>query len=196
MTDEATQQQDRREYWRQYQSQRYSKIKAEKVFKRGADPGTLEQYKKAVVELGLQGQKNWRARKKLKQQLYGNSDSVAILDFMHNRAKASARQRGIEFDIDRCDIVLVDKCPLLKVALEYGDIENGDAAHRPSLDRIDNAKGYVKGNVQVVSARANILKRDATLEELVKMGEWAKARLKSSQRDSHQILTNPHLQKA
>lgn len=178
MTEKTTQQQDRREYWRQYQSQRYGKIKAEKVFKRGADPGTLEQYRKAIVELGLQGQKNWRARKKLKQQLCGNSDSVAIIDFMYNRAKASARQRGIEFSLDKVDIVLVDKCPLLKVPLEYGNLENGDAAHRPSLDRIDNTKGYVKGNVQVVAARANVLKRDATLEELVKMGEWAKARLR------------------
>lgn len=196
MTEEATQRQDRREYWRQYQSQRYGKIKAEKVFRKGADPGTLEQYRKAVIELGLQGQKNWRARKKLKQQICGNSDSLTIMNFMYNRARASARQRGIEFNIDRIDIVLVDKCPLLKVPLEYGDLENGDAAHRPSLDRIDNTKGYVKGNVQVVSLRANTLKRDATLEELARMGEWAEAHLKDTQKTSHHFLTNPHLQKS
>lgn len=178
MTEEATQQQDRREYWRQYQSERYGRIKREKVFKRGADPGTLEQYKKAVEELGLQGQKNWRARKKLKQQICGNADAVSIVTFLYNRAKHSAKQRGIEFTIVQADIVLVDKCPLLKVPLTYGALEEGDAASRPSLDRIDNAKGYVKGNVQVVSARGNILKRDATLEELTKLGEWAEAHLR------------------
>ena len=37
---------------------------------------------------------------------------------------------------------------------------------RPSLDRIDGAKGYVKGNVRVISHRANMLKNDATIEEL------------------------------
>jgi hypothetical protein len=36
----------------------------------------------------------------------------------------------------------------------------------PSLDRIDNTKGYVPGNVWVISWRANDLKRNATLEEL------------------------------
>lgn len=36
----------------------------------------------------------------------------------------------------------------------------------PSLDRIDSSKGYVKGNVRVISARANMLKNNATVEEL------------------------------
>jgi hypothetical protein len=37
---------------------------------------------------------------------------------------------------------------------------------RPSLDRIDNNKGHVKGNVRMISYRANVLKSDATVEEL------------------------------
>jgi len=36
----------------------------------------------------------------------------------------------------------------------------------PTLDRIDNRKGYVKGNVIVVSWRYNSLKKDAPPEEL------------------------------
>ena len=37
----------------------------------------------------------------------------------------------------------------------------------PSLDRIDSSKGYTPDNVWVISRRANIIKHDATLEELL-----------------------------
>lgn len=36
----------------------------------------------------------------------------------------------------------------------------------PSIDRIDNKKGYILGNVQVISYRANMLKGDASIEEV------------------------------
>ena len=36
----------------------------------------------------------------------------------------------------------------------------------PSLDRIDPTKGYVKGNVWIISHKANVFKSYATHEEL------------------------------
>ena len=38
----------------------------------------------------------------------------------------------------------------------------------PSIDRIDSTKGYVKGNVKIISLRANMMKNVANLQELQK----------------------------
>jgi hypothetical protein len=55
-------------------------------------------------------------------------------------------------------------CPLLGTPLFYGNGKMGP--NSPTLDRIEPAKGYVPGNVWVISQRANVIKNDATVVEL------------------------------
>lgn len=87
------------------------------------------------------------------------------------RVAVGARQRGKEFSISLDDILLPDYCPVLGIQLDYGwPITNLAAV--PSIDRIDNAKGYIPGNVLVVSNRANRLKNDATRAELLAMARF------------------------
>ena len=85
---------------------------------------------------------------------------------MYTSAKYRAEKRGIEFNLDLEDIIIPDKCPILEVPFVYGDANNHD--YSPSLDRIDNSKGYIKGNIQVISSKANTMKNSATSEELIK----------------------------
>lgn len=80
-------------------------------------------------------------------------------------ARRRAKERGIPFSISAEDVVVPDKCPVLGLTLE---ISGGNHASElsPTLDRIENVLGYVKGNVLVISWRANRLKSNATIEEL------------------------------
>ncbi len=83
-------------------------------------------------------------------------------------AKKRAAEKGLEFDLTPEDIIIPARCPVFDLPLAIAD---RDPMHpnSPSLDRIHNHLGYVKGNVIVVSRRANNLKRDATLDEMRKL---------------------------
>ena len=91
---------------------------------------------------------------------------------MFMRARYQARHKNIKFLISVDDIVVPDICPIFGLKLNLDRTgPNSDAS--PSLDRVDSSKGYIPGNVQVISWRANNLKGNATLAELIRLGEWA-----------------------
>ena len=79
-------------------------------------------------------------------------------------ARRRASLKGIDFNITEEDIVIPPICPILEVPLVIGTKDNYE--YSPSLDRIDNSKGYIKGNIQVISKKANSMKNSATLGEL------------------------------
>ena len=79
-------------------------------------------------------------------------------------AKNRAKRNGLVFNIDKTDIVLPAVCPLLGTPFVQGT--KGKYRQAYSLDRRDTTKGYIKGNVWVISSIANTMKSDATREEL------------------------------
>lgn len=87
-------------------------------------------------------------------------------------AKARAKEKGILFEITPEDIVVPDKCPILGIELFISEKGVGRTDNSPSLDRIIPSLGYVKGNIAVISQRANRIKNDATLEEITKLKAW------------------------
>lgn len=62
------------------------------------------------------------------------------------------------------DFIIPEKCPVLGLSLKRGDY--GAKYNSPSIDRIIPGLGYTKGNVRIISYRANWLKNNATPEEI------------------------------
>src|SRR5579872_4324273 len=90
-----------------------------------------------------------------------------LLQRLHTSARYRAKERHLPFNIKPSDIVVPEVCPLLGIKLRPGDAGRGNHhAGSPTLDRIIPDLGYVKGNIQVISFRANMLKSNASLEEL------------------------------
>lgn len=86
-------------------------------------------------------------------------------------ARDRAAKYGHEFTIELADIVIPEYCPLLGIKLEPREGGQGPKDSSPSLDRIDNNLGYVKGNVWVISWLANKMKATATHEQLLTFAE-------------------------
>ncbi len=84
--------------------------------------------------------------------------------FVLVRTKASAKRLGVPFNLTYGDLPIPEVCPLLGIPLVMfgGKI----TANSASVDRKDPSKGYVKGNVWVISYKANSMKQNASLEDL------------------------------
>lgn len=92
---------------------------------------------------------------------------------IYARLKHRAANSGLEFDLTPDDFEsLPTHCPVLGIPLNYDAGHSGPADNRLSVDRIDPAKGYTRGNIVLVSMRANRIKNDATPEELQKIADF------------------------
>ncbi len=80
-----------------------------------------------------------------------------------NSARHRARVFQVPFDLTKDDISIPEMCPILGIKLEVGTRLRRD--NSPSLDRLKPELGYVRGNVRVISYRANRIKSDGTREE-------------------------------
>jgi hypothetical protein len=105
-----------------------------------------------------------------------NNRKKNIATSLLNSCKLRAKQKGIEFNLIKSDIIIPTLCPIFKVPLICGT--KSDYSYSPSVDRVDNSKGYTKENIQVISKKANTIKNNASIEELLLLAEWINEKFK------------------
>jgi len=99
-------------------------------------------------------------------------------------SKIRAKKAKLDHDLDLNYLleILPTHCPYLGSQFHWEARTDcglrGSHPFSPSIDRIDSSRGYVKGNVAIVSHRANSIKNDATEQELFRIGR-AVSRLKA-----------------
>lgn len=86
-----------------------------------------------------------------------------------SQAKKRSKEKNLEFNLTMGHLISIknNTCPILGHEILYkSGIDNKRSA---SLDRIDPNKGYIKGNVKIVSSEGNLLKNRNNYHSAVKM---------------------------
>ena len=122
-------------------------------------------YEKENPEQVANMKKAWKS----KNIFYKRKTNQAIKNpqkYIYNHIKASAKNRNLEFNLEIDDIVIPEICPYLNIPIKFNfyDKLKDDSI---SVDRIDNTKGYVKGNIQLISNKANRCKSNLSINELI-----------------------------
>ena len=131
----------------------------------------LKEYQKSYREANKERHLKWleenkeKVRETQKTYIKNNFIKYCISD-----AKKRSKRKGLPFSLCEDDVTVPEICPILLLPLYSGVGCKHDFS--PSLDRIDNTRGYVKGNVQILSDLANRMKSSATPEQLLLFADW------------------------
>jgi len=97
-----------------------------------------------------------------------------------NAAKHRAKKQGIAFNLTKEDIEIKEFCPVFNIPLKINLNGKTFSDNSPTLDRIDPTKGYIKGNVEVISWMANRLKNNGTIPQMEMVLAYMKRNIKGT----------------
>ena len=98
------------------------------------------------------------------------SDSRSNEYHLWKHAKYRAEKKGLEFSLILEDLKIPEHCPVLGIPLSKGEGTVHDGS--PTIDRVDNTKGYTPDNTEIISYRANSLKGSASPKEIKMLFEY------------------------
>lgn len=102
---------------------------------------------------------------KMKERTY-HTKNDRLKGYIIRNIKSSAKIRNLDFNLEYTDLELPETCPLLQFPLKYKGEGKSQEYNYATVDRIDNSKGYIKGNIIIVSRLANAMKNEANFEQL------------------------------
>lgn len=105
--------------------------------------------------------------------LYGDDALSRAKAAYFTRKKQNSKQKKWEFSITFKEVIWNDICPVLGIPINWFNETRGEDS--PSMDRTDPTKGYVPGNVQIISWRANRIKNDGSAEEHQRIADYLAA---------------------
>lgn len=150
---------DRREYFKQYNKTRPKTRRP-----------NHEERVAAFKEKRKENPEYWRQYSNERYHANKNNDRPSNTKTykMWWAARKRATSRGLAFDIERSDVVIPEICPICEEPME-----------RPSLDRVDSSKGYLKSNIAVICTSCNTVKSFGTAELHRKIADWMDKKLSS-----------------
>jgi hypothetical protein len=89
------------------------------------------------------------------------------------RAKKRAAKAGVPFEINSRYLhsITPNRCPVFGYKFQWAG--NGTThPSSPTVDRLDPQKGYVPGNVAIISHKANTIKSSYGYEDVIVVAEW------------------------
>jgi hypothetical protein len=135
----------------------------------GIDAFAIKQEKTATAlqeKMTAKWGKDWLNKEHRRAYIYQSMREK----FRHK--KANATRDGIDWDLDFGDLEFPTHCPVLGMELDYFNTTPKD--NSPSFDRVDPNKGYVKGNVMIISKKANTIKSNGSAEDHLRIAEYIK----------------------
>jgi len=111
----------------------------------------------------------WEKRKEVYNKAmrkYRDTTKGAVMT-SYVASKTRATKDGIPFNITRLEILDLFNAQNGKCALTGVEMIPKSGWTSPSLDKMDPKLGYVSGNIQWVTKKANLMKSNLTMDELL-----------------------------
>ena len=147
----------------QYNRAAYLARRDDPEFKRKRKEYSAQRYQKIKARQNAQSRAWALANLERTREIDKAARRRRLLLYIYRNIRKRAKRGGIEFSISYEDLVIPERCPIFDVPFNF-DGKGSD--YGPSVDRIDNTRGYVPGNVHVICKLANHMKWTASPEQL------------------------------